>query len=126
MLDLKYKTILGVAVPLMVSSFIQSIVLLTDAAFISRYDTTAFDAVGNGGLMYVTLFVALAGMGDGAQILIARRIGQSQNTAISSIFSTSVMVHILFACSLFLIAQFILPVALNTFVHHKEIGRAHV
>ena len=79
MLDLKYKTILRVAVPLMVSSFIQSIVLITDASFISRYSTLAFDAVGNGGLIYVTMYMALAGMGDGAQIIIARRIGQ-ENT----------------------------------------------
>ena len=62
MLDLKYKTILSVALPLMVSSFIQSIVLLTDTAFLSRYSTVAFDAAGNGGLIYVTMFMALAGM----------------------------------------------------------------
>jgi MATE family multidrug resistance protein len=122
MLDLKYKTILGVAVPLMVSSFIQSIVLLTDAAFISRYDTSAFDAVGNGGLLYVTLFMALAGMGDGAQILIARRIGQKHEYAISSIFSTSICIHLVFAIVLFLIAQFLIPLALNSFVRHKDLA----
>jgi hypothetical protein len=71
-LDLKYKTILKVAVPLMVSSFIQSVVLITDAAFLSRHSTLSFDAVGNAGLIYVTVFMALAGMGDGAQILIAK------------------------------------------------------
>lgn len=53
MLDIRYRTILGVALPLMVSSFIQSIVLITDSAFISRFDTLAFDAVGNGGLIYI-------------------------------------------------------------------------
>jgi Na+-driven multidrug efflux pump len=36
MLDLRYKTILAVALPMMVSGFIQSIVLLTDASFIAR------------------------------------------------------------------------------------------
>jgi len=123
MLDLRYKTILSVAVPLMVSSFIQSIVLLTDAAFISRYDTSAFDAVGNAGLLYVTLFIALAGMGDGAQIIIARRIGQKQENAISSIFSTSLSVHLIVAIALFLIAQFIVPSALNSIVHHKDLAR---
>ena len=122
MLDLKYKTILSVALPLMASSFIQSVVLLTDAAFISRYDISAFDAVGNGGLLYITLFVALVGMGDGAQIIIARRIGQKQEDAISSIFSTSIAVHFLFAIILFLIAQYALPIALDTFVHHRDLG----
>ena len=51
MLDIRYKTIISVALPLMASSFIQSIVLITDSAFISRYDTLDFDAVGNGGLL---------------------------------------------------------------------------
>ena len=65
MLDLRYKTILGVALPLMTSSFIQAIVLITDSSFISRYDPTslAFDAVGNGGLLYITVFMALAPAG---------------------------------------------------------------
>jgi len=47
MLALNYKTILGVALPMMVTGFIQSIVLLTDASLIARYSTEAFAAVGN-------------------------------------------------------------------------------
>ena len=90
MLDLRYKTILNVALPLMVSSFIQAIVLLTDTAFLSRYNTLSFDAAGNAGLIYVTMFMALAGMGDGAQILIARRIGQKRIDSIGRIFGSSI------------------------------------
>ena len=113
MLDLKYKTILRVAVPLMVSSFIQSIVLITDASFISRYSTLAFDAVGNGGLIYVTMYMALAGMGDGAQIIIARRIGQENTNAIGRIFGTSILTHFIIAFFLFAILQFLMPQFLN-------------
>ena len=106
MLDLKYKTILSVAVPLMVSSFIQSIVLITDAAFLSRYSTLAFDAVGNAGLIYITVYMALAGMGDGAQILIARRIGQENTNAIGRIFGSSIVSNFMIAFVLFLIKLF--------------------
>ena len=102
MLDLKYKTILGVAIPLMISSFIQSIVLITDAAFLSRHSTFAFDACGNAGLIYITLYVALSGLSDGVQILIARRIGQENNGAIGRIFGTSVSTIFLFALIFFL------------------------
>ena len=90
MLDLRYKTILNVALPLMVSSFIQAVVLLTDTAFLSRYSTLSFDAAGNAGLIFVTMFMALAGMGDGAQILIARRIGQKRIDSIGRIFGSSI------------------------------------
>ncbi|MBM3451865.1 MAG: MATE family efflux transporter [Bacteroidetes bacterium] len=109
MLDIRYRTILGVALPLMVSSFIQSIVLITDSAFISRFDTLAFDAVGNGGLIFVTVYVALLGIGDGAQILIARRVGQNKIDSISKIFSTSITVLFIGALFLFILLYFFMP-----------------
>lgn len=121
-LDLKYKTILSVAVPLMVSSFIQSVVLITDAAFLSRHSTLSFDAVGNAGLIYVTVFMALAGMGDGAQILIARRIGQKNTDAIGRIFGTSILSHFIIAFLLFLLIQFIMPDLIHSYSKHKDLA----
>lgn len=122
LLDLKYKTILSVAVPLMVSSFIQSVVLITDASFISRHSTLAFDAIGNGGLIYVTMYIALAGMGDGAQILIARRIGQENTSAIGRIFGTSILTHFIIALLLFSILQFIMPDLLNSYSKNLDLS----
>lgn len=124
MLSLKYKTILAVAVPLMVSSFIQSIVYLTDAAFLSRHSTLAFDASGNGGLLYVTVFMALSGMSDGVQILIARRIGQQRHDAIGRIFGTSVLTLFLLAGILFLILHFLMPGLLEGYSKDKELAQA--
>ena len=126
MLDLKYKTILSVAVPLMVSSFIQSIVLITDAAFLSRYSTLAFDAVGNAGLIYITVYMALAGMGDGAQILIARRIGQENTNAIGRIFGSSIVSNFMIAACLFLIVQLVMPDLLNYYSKHKDLAHLQV
>lgn len=109
MLALNYKTILGVALPMMVTGFIQSIVLLTDASMIARYSTDAFDAVGNAGLMYVTLFMCMAGMADGAQIIIARRIGQQKTKLIGKVFGSSVWIQVGLATCLFLILHFFIP-----------------
>jgi len=67
-LDYKYSTILKIALPMMFSGFVQSIVLITDASFISRYSTIAFDAVGNAGLIYITFYMLILGVGDGAQL----------------------------------------------------------
>ncbi|MFN5635312.1 MAG: MATE family efflux transporter [Flavobacteriia bacterium] len=108
----------------MTSSFIQAIVLITDSSFISRYDPTslAFDAVGNGGLLYVTVFMALVGMGDGAQILIARRIGQKQIDAVGRIFGTTVFTLFLIALTLFLLLQFVLPDALTYYSANKTLA----
>ena len=108
MLDLRYKTILGVALPMMVSGFIQSIVMITDSAFISRYSTEAFVAVGNGGLIYVTMYMCLIGMADGAQIIIARRIGEERQGLIGRIFGTTVITHFLLATLFFILLYFII------------------
>jgi Na+-driven multidrug efflux pump len=122
MLDLRYKTILAVALPMMVSGFIQSIVLLTDAAFVARYSTEAFDAVGNGGLLFVTMYMALLGMGDGSQIIIARRIGEEHTSAIGRVFGTSLMVHFLLAIILFSILFWVMPAAVMSYSKNAHIA----
>lgn len=126
MLDLKYSTMLKVAAPLMVSSFIQSIILLTDAAFISRYDTMAFDAVGNGGLLYVTVYMALVGMGDGAQIIIARRIGQNNINAIGKVIGTSWLTNFLIAISLFALLDYFIPDWLLSYSKNKQLATLQI
>ncbi len=126
MLDLKYSTILKVAFPLMVSSFIQAVVFLTDAAFLSRYDTISFDASGNAGLIYVTVFLALSGMADGSQIIIARRIGQDKLSAIGRVFGTSIITHILIALLLFGFIQVIMPNLLLSYSKHQDLAKAQI
>ena len=122
MLDYSYRTILTVALPLMLSSFIQSIVLITDAAFISRYDVRAFDAVGNGGLVYITFFMCLYGMSDGAQILIARRIGENRTDAISGIFTSSLLIHAVIATAMVLVINWIVPGILSSVTRNPELA----
>ena len=126
MLDYKYKTILRVALPLMVSSFIQSIVMISDGAFLSRYDTLAFDACGNASLIYVTLFMAINGLSDGVQILIARRIGQDKQHAIGRIFGTSIFTIGLVSLLLFLFLYFIVPILLPLYTKHPDLANAQI
>jgi len=122
MLSLNYKSILGMALPMMVSGFVQSIVLITDASFISRYSTEAFDAVGNAGLLYVTIYVCLAGMGDGAQIIIARRIGEGRISAIGRVFGTSFLTNFILAICFFGVLYWFLPSAILGYSKHQEIA----
>ncbi|MEY3591172.1 MAG: hypothetical protein RLZZ38_125 [Bacteroidota bacterium] len=107
---------------MMVTGFIQSIVLLTDASLIARHSTAAFDAVGNAGLLYVTLYMCLAGMADGAQIIIARRIGQQRPDLIGQVFGTTVWVLMALAIMLFLVLYFIMPDLVYTYSAQKEIA----
>ncbi len=122
MLELRYKTILGVALPMMVSGFIQSIVLITDAAFISRYSTEAFDAVGNGGLIFVTMYMCLMGLGDGSQIIIARRIGEKRPEEIGRVFGSSVLINFCLASLLFCFLYFVMPSAIMSYSKNQGIA----
>jgi len=100
--------------PLMVSGFIQSIVLLTDSAFLSRYDTLSFDAVGNAGLLFITCFMIMVGLGDGTQIILARRIGEKKQEQLAGVFSTALIIQFVFASLLFLGLYFGAPSLLNS------------
>lgn len=126
MLDLRYRTILAVAIPLMGSSFIQSIVMITDSSFLSRYSTVAFDAAGNGGMIYVTLFVAIMGISDGAQIVMARRIGENKPHLLSQIFGTAILTNIVIAAALLLCIQLFLPLLINSITNSQAIAAAEI
>ena len=109
LLSLRYRSILGVALPMMVSGFIQSIVLITDSAFISRYSVDGFDAVGNAGLAYITFYMMMLGMSDGAQILMARRIGESRSDQMGRILNATWLVLGILALLFYCILTFVIP-----------------
>ena len=104
-LSISYSQILKVALPLMLGTFIQSIVMITDAAFLSRYSTLSFDASGNAGLIYVTLFMGLQGLGDASQIIMARRIGQNKPKELNAVFQSAFFIIFCFAIVFFLLIQ---------------------
>ncbi|HIP31414.1 MAG TPA: MATE family efflux transporter [Crocinitomicaceae bacterium] len=126
MLDYSYKTILKMAIPLMASTFIQSVVLITDSSFLSRYDTIAFDAVGNGGLIYITLFMTLVGMSDGAQILMARRIGEKKENLLSRIFGSALLNNFLLSILLIVVITQVMPNVLKSYSLNQDVAQGQI
>ena len=126
MLSLNYKTILSVALPMMGASFVQSIVLLTASAFLSRYSTDAFAAVGNAGLIYISMHMFVVGISDGTQIVLSRRIGQNRFDALGQLLGTSVLSLITVIILLFTFAQLLLPEIIHGYARHKDIAEAQI
>jgi MATE family multidrug resistance protein len=124
MLQLSYRAILRMAVPLMASSFIQSVVMITDSSFLSRYSTTAFDAAGNAGMIYITLYVVLMGMSDGSQILMARRVGEKRQDELPKIFGSTLMMNFFLASVLYMLSIIFTSFFLDDIVNNKEIAIA--
>lgn len=117
---------------MMVGMFIQSVVMITDAAILNRYDllhnlsSLSFDASGNAGLIYVTLFMGMSGLGDGAQILISNRIGENRLDAIKHLIPSSVISNLCLALIFFLIVQFIIPSMLFSYSKDLQLAQKQV
>ncbi|MDX1652520.1 MAG: MATE family efflux transporter [Brumimicrobium sp.] len=125
-LENSYSALLKMALPLMLGTFIQSIVLITDAAFLSRYSTLSFDASGNAGLIYVTLFMGLAGLSDGAQIIMARRIGSSQTRELNAIIQSSFLSNLALAGLFFITLTFVVPDMIIGYSKNQEVAREQI
>jgi len=83
------KKIWNISWPIMISLLAQNIVNVTDTAFLGHVGAVELGASAIGGLFYVTLFMVAYGFTTGVQILIARRNGEKEYTAIGSIFDNS-------------------------------------
>jgi multidrug resistance protein, MATE family len=107
MLELSYKKILSIAVPLMFGTLIQSVVMLTDTAFIGHLGNPVyFNAANNAGLIYVSLFMFSKGLADGAQILIARKYGEQRPEEIGSLIFHTQFLQIILSALLFVLFFF--------------------
>lgn len=121
MLNLSTKSILKVTVPIMLGTFIQNIVLITDSVLVNRLGTTDFDAANNAGLLYICFFMLLRGLGDGTQIQIAKEYGQSKFEGIKNTLSNSFLLQIILSCILFSFLFFFKDVFLNSVVKSDAI-----
>jgi Na+-driven multidrug efflux pump len=108
---------------MMVSGFIQSIVLITDSAFISRYSIEGFDAVGNAGLAYITFYMMMLGMSDGAQILMARRIGESRSDQLGRILNATWIILGILAVIFFVVLTLYIPSWISSYSLNQEVAR---
>jgi len=126
MLDIRYSSILRVALPLMLSGFIQSVISITDAAFLGHYSTFAYDAAGSAGLWYITLHMVFVGLSDGSQILMAQRIGEKNPTGVASAFQSNFVLLFSAAILLTLFVQLFMNQSLHYMVSNDELAKAEL
>ena len=101
MLELTYKKILIIALPLMFGTFVQSLITITDGAFVSNLGNTAYNAVGQGSLMYFALFMLCRA--DGTQITIARLLGEKKDSQIGEILLNAQFTQLILTAIIFTI-----------------------
>jgi len=126
MLDIGYKNILKVALPMMLSGFIQSIINITDAAFLGHYSQLAFNAAGGAGMWYITLYMLFVGLNDGSQILMAQKIGEQNNSGVAKVFHNNIVLLTISAILATLFIQFAMPSILHSMVTDPVLERAEL
>ncbi|AEA45556.1 MATE family efflux transporter [Fluviicola taffensis] len=124
MLDIRYSSILKMALPMMLSGFIQSVISITDAAFLSRYSTLAYDASGSAGLWYITLYMVFMGLGDGAQIAMAQKVGEKNSKGFVAVFQSNFIILVIAAALLTLLVQLCMPTLMGYMVTNHELAHA--
>lgn len=129
-IDISYKGIIRVALPISLGSFVQFLVVLTDNYFLSRIGIkegapelgmNAMNGAGNSALIYVTLLMFVIGLSSGAQILVARRNGEKEYAVAGQFFANSLWICIGLGVVLFLMLRWITGNALEPFLESAAV-----
>lgn len=84
------KQIFQIALPILISTLMEQLVGMTDAAFLGRVGEVELGASALGGIFYISLFMLAMGFATGSQILMSRRNGEGNYRAIGGVFYNGV------------------------------------
>mgnify|MGYP000393834820 FL=1 len=102
--DPAYKHIWNISYPIILGGVAQTVINITDSAFLGRVSEVALGASAIAGLLYVTFMMLGYGFGVGVQIIIARLNGEKKYHEMGNVLDHSLY----FLLSLFYILTFYL------------------
>jgi len=122
MLKLDKLNILRMTIPIMLGTFIQNIISITDSILVNSLGMEAFDAANNAGLLYIVFFMLSRGLGDGSQIQIAKEYGQSKFKEINHTLNNTFVLQFIISALLIAVLFLINGSLIDDFVKNDEIG----
>ncbi len=121
-LNISNRSLLAVAVPISLGTFVQFVVSFTDNYFVAQLNGNAMSAVSFVGLIYITLGMIGVGLGNGAQILVARRKGEGKNDEAGQVIGNAFRMALLVACVQFALLFFVVPAFFDRFISHENVS----
>ena len=112
------------AYPVMAGSIATTLINITDSAFLGRIGEVELGAAAIGGILYFVFVMIGMAVGTGSQILIARRSGEKNDSAIGAIFDQSMLLMLLLSILIFLLLNIILPGFLPDLIRDKQVAEA--
>ncbi|HHZ66215.1 MAG TPA: MATE family efflux transporter [Flavobacteriales bacterium] len=116
-----YKNIWNITYPIIIGMMAQNIVYMVDTAFLGRVGEVAQAAAPIAGMYYIAVFMLGMGFSTGAQIIIARRMGEGDLSNIGRVFDHSIYFLGAFALFIFCLLKFGTSIILDGPISSPEI-----
>lgn len=118
------KTIWNIAYPIILGSLAQTLITLTDTAFLGRVSEVALGASAMAGIYYYVFSTLAWGFSIGIQIIVARRLGEGKLNRIGVVFEHGLCFVFLLSMTLFLIQRYYSDVLLGASIQSPNIYAA--
>lgn len=119
-----YKDIWRISYPIMLGSLAQTVLGLTDTAFLGRVGEVELGAAGIATVFYFVLNMIGIAVGVGLQILVARKAGEGKISEIGKIYDHSFIIFMLLAVILVSVQYAAAPFLFRSIIQSHEICQA--
>ena len=117
----KYKDIWHIAYPILISLVMQTIINITDTAYMGRVGEVELGAAALASVYYMAIFMAVFGFSIGAQVLIGRRNGEGRYDRIGGIVLQGIIFLLIIAALLIALSMWLSPLLLSSIVTSPRI-----
>lgn len=124
LVEASYGKIWKIAYPIIIGSFAQSIISVTDTAFMGRIGSIEQAAIGLISVYYLILFMIGFSYTKGTQIFVARRSGEKRYEEVGKITDNSLLVILFFALLIFFFLKFFADFSLDLLISDPAIKAA--
>ncbi|MCC8034322.1 MAG: MATE family efflux transporter [Rikenellaceae bacterium] len=123
-----YGKIWKITYPVLISLLMQQLIGITDTAFLGRVGdgVVALGASALGGIFYLVMYVIGFGFSVGAEILMGRRNGEKQYSAIGEIFGHGMVFLMALALAMFVISEAFAPAILGASISSDAVYDATI
>src|SRR5436190_10606211 len=121
-LNVSYRQILLMAIPISVSMLVPQINFITNNIFLSGLGEQELASAGITGVFYLIFAVVGNGLNNGLQALIARRAGQNLPSEIGRLFFHGVWVALFTAILGIIITYTFAPMILRAVIHSEQVA----
>ncbi len=116
-----YKSLWKIAYPIMFGNLAQTLIALTDTAFLGRISEVALGASAMAGIYYYVFSTLAWGFALGIQVIIARRLGEHNFKRIGVIFEHGLLFSTLLGILLFAALQMLSPTILRMLISSDNV-----